>query len=210
MPRSITRAFIGVLALAGATGAAEAATETFPTSVVATGGPVVNADALTDGGTGVATFLRGGAAIFAFDDFVTNQTAIFDVATVNPVQTFVFFRFGRFVNGAFQNALGQGTTDPFGNPSVNDYVEITGPGVFTFQPSGFTDACRDLGGCNAFVFGASNFSATGGGLTVSSLVSSAPEPGAWALMIIAFAGVAWRLKTARGRSPGFAFAPAAA
>ena len=59
-----------------------------------------------------------------------------------------------------------------------------------------TAYCNGLGGCDVFIV-----QAFGGGTSfnIDRVVGPTPEPSTWALMIIGFVGVAWRMKALRRR-----------
>ena len=68
-----------------------------------------------------------------------------------------------------------------------------------------TNFCVSLGGCDVFVVQAW----AGTTLGLDSAVAANPEPSAWALMILGFGGLAWRMKALR-RAGATAFTAQAA
>ena len=180
-------------------GHANAAVTTFPASVFSVGGGATGTANLVGSTPATANFNRNQSVVLNFGTDITNNTLVFNIASVAPATTYVWVRFGQITGGSFTNAPGTGLLTPTGGGTQNYYAQVTGPGLLSVPGTAFVASCQTIGGCNAVVFGASSFSAFGGGFSASSLVASNPEPGAWALMIIAFAGVAARLKSMRGR-----------
>ncbi|MEL7490236.1 MAG: hypothetical protein AAGJ73_05910 [Pseudomonadota bacterium] len=171
---------------------AQAATSTFaifPDRIFANGG-VTNAANLFGNTPAEATFNAGGIALFDFGEDITGNTFMFDVTGVTgPSQ----------VSIRFLDITGFTVIDtapgffPVASP-LDFVINIAGPGTFTLPSAVFTSACTGIGGCNSVLL-----NVTGAGSFTANVVSSAPEPSVWALMIIGFAGLAWRMKAARRR-----------
>lgn len=136
---------------------------------------------------------------------IIGERITLNVTTVSASTTYVFVRLGRLVGGVFTNANAAGTATPLGGATTNLYAQLTGPGPLMLLLDPFAASCAALGGCNALIVGNSTFSAAGSSFRLSVLTASTPEPGAWALMMMGFGAVAWRMKAAR-RSKSFAAA----
>jgi len=173
------------------TAPAQAATSTFavfPDRIFTNAG-VVNGGNLFGNTPATATFNPGGIALFDFAQNITGNTFMFDVTSVTaPTQ----------VSIRFLNVAGFGVTDiappgffPVASP-LDFIISIDAPGTFTLPSGAFAAACGGIGGCNSVLL-----NVTGAGTFAANVVSSAPEPSVWALMILGFAGAAWRMKAVR-------------
>lgn len=173
----------------GSAHAATSAFSVFPDRVFSTPATVAGAGNLQGNTPATATFSPSGIALFDFATSITNNSFTIDITDVfAPTQLSV-----RFVD-----LTGFTVTDTspgsFPGPSPLDLVlNITAPGAFVIPGESFSAACSAIGGCNSVLL-----NVTGAGGFVASTVSSAPEPTVWALMILGFIGVAWRMKSMRG------------
>lgn len=132
---------------------------------------------------------------------ITGERITLNFTTVTASTTYVFVRLGRFSGGVFTNANAAGPAFLPGFPTINLYAQVTGPGPLTLLLDPFAASCAAIGGCNALILGNSGFSAAGSSFRISTLTASTPEPAAWALMMMGFGAVAWRMKTnRRGRA----------
>lgn len=199
--------------LAAGAGPASAAISQFPTSVfqsAAGSGPnnlLGNTPATTTLFNRGATPLGLGFANPIQTNAIIGERLTLDVTTVSASTTYVFVRLGRLVGGVFTSANAAGTTTPLGAATMNLYAPVTGTGLLTLLLDPFETSCAALGGCNALIIGNSTFSAAGSSFRLSVLTGATPEPGAWALMMMGFGAVAWRMK-ARRRRTGAAFTAA--
>ncbi len=193
-------------ALAGAS--ASAAISTFPTSVFqqAAGSGGAN---LLGNNPSTALFNRGATPLglgFASPiqtNAIIGERIVINVTTASAGTAYVFVRLGRLAGTVFTNANAIGTTTPLGGATTNLYAQVTGPGPLTLLLDPFAASCAALGGCNALIIGNSTFSSVGNSFRLSTLTAATPEPGAWALMMLGFGAVAFRLKSRR--RPGAAF-----
>lgn len=177
----------------------------FPQRGFQTAGSTTNAGAVIGGGNAatVATFNGGGLVILDFGEDITDHTFTISATGAPGGPATVGIRFIFTSPGPLAFPLDgffvDGSPPPGGfflGPSAADFVlTIDGPGEFVVPSGIFTGACNSIGGCNSVVINTT--SATG---FTASIISSAPEPATWMLMIIAFAGVGARLKHIR-RSP---------
>lgn len=194
-------------ALIAAAGDAKAATTIYPSSIFGNSG-VAGAGGLIGNTPSVTQIDRNDSIGIAFSQPITNYSLTFNIASVTPQTTYLWVRFGRFQSGAFTSAPVSGLLAPNGAGTQNLYIQVSGAGAYVVNSLAYSAGCSTIGGCNAFAFGNSTFSAAGSRFGVST-VGATPEPDAWALMIIGFVGVAWRLKSAR-RGRGAARRPAPA
>ena len=171
---------------------ASAATTVFATSVFATSGNTAN----PGDGLGAADTLfarignasRAGEVIYSFADALSGASLQFTtVAGGGPAPT-VFISIGEIIAGV---AVYSAETSFAG-----------GVGVFTFD---FTARCAliSAAGCSLV-----RVRTVGGALRLDGIsgVGAAPEPAAWALMVMGFGAVAWRLKRQRRSKPAFTIA----
>lgn len=201
--RALVALAAAVLA-AGITPAAAAISQ-FPTSVfqsAAGSGPnnlLGNTPATTTLFNRGATPLGLGFANPIQTNAVIGERLTLNFTTVSNNTTYVFVRLGRLVGGVFTNANAAGPAFLPGFPTNNLYAQVTGPGPLTLLLDPFAASCAALGGCNALIIGNSGFSAPGSSFRLSVLTASTPEPGAWALIMMGFGAIAWRMKSARRR-----------
>ena len=101
------------------------------------------------------------------------------------------------VTGAGTVRLYVGTTDGgVGFTALNSEFFTVTDGINTLSSAALSTFCAGLGGCDTFVVQA--WTATTFGL--DSIAAGAPEPKSWAMMILAFAGIAWRMGVSRKRA----------
>ncbi|MDZ7628651.1 MAG: PEP-CTERM sorting domain-containing protein [Parvularculaceae bacterium] len=132
---------------------------------------------------------------------ILGERITLNITTVSASTTYVFVRLGRLTGGVFTSAAAAGPAFLPGFPTINLYAQVTGPGPLTLLLDPFAASCAGLGGCNALIIGNSGFSAAGSSFRASTLIGSTPEPAAWALMMLGFGAVAWRLKAERKVRP---------
>jgi hypothetical protein len=197
----LVRSLLLLIAIAFAsTGRAEAAFSTFPVSVFQTGG---TGSANLVGNTAATARLNRNQTIglnYGGDiNPVLGSRLFFNITAVSNNTTYVWVRLGNWNGSTFTNAAAAGQTAPNGAATTNIYAQATGAGVIIIFLDPFYASCQSIGGCNALVFGNSTFSAVGSFYRISTLVAATPEPTTWAMMMLGFAGVALRMKSARRR-----------
>lgn len=187
-----------VLLFALTPGVALARTATFDASTPHAPGPM---PALSTAGDDAGVFVPVGewiSLLFAqpFGVSKSDSVAIFTLAP--PIGTATFtISVGRF-NG--------------GSPTFVESRIVKAGGGLTVGNL-FQRGCSALGGCD-FIFitiGKPKGGATGATVDyvsvngeLTEVTAPAPEPSVWAMMILGFAGIAWRLKAARRYSPSSA------
>lgn len=179
------RALLASIALlAVSTAPAAAATTVFATSVFASSGNVANLGDGLGAANGVVARIgnaaRAGEAVFSFIDALSGANLQLTAGAGGGPSPAVFVSIGEIVGGV---AVYSAESSFSG-----------GPGVFTLD---FTAPCAliSASGCSLV-----RIRTAGGGafrLDGISGVGSAPEPAAWALLLMGFGGVAWRLKRTR-------------
>lgn len=198
MPRHVLAAlFLCVLAGLAAAGPSAAATTIYPTSYFSNVG-VANPNRLLGNNPNNSAIDRNDSIGLTYGADITNFVVSFVVTSYSGNTTWLWMRAGRRAGATFTNAAAPGLLGPTGLPTANIYVRITGPGTYYLNTAAFGASCTLLGGCNSILFGNSTFSAAGSTFQLS-MVGATPEPQAWALMILGFAGVAFRLKQTRRR-----------
>lgn len=197
---------IGCAALIAACGGAKAATTVYPISTFGNAG-VAAANGLLGNTPSVTQIDRNDSIGLNYGQDITKFTLSFDIASVTPQTTYLWVRFGRFQGGAFTSAPVTGLIAPNGAGTQNLYIQLTGAALYYVNSTAYAAGCATLGGCNAFAFGNSTFSAAGSRFGVST-VGATPEPQTWSLMILSFIGVAWRMKEERRRAGSTRLSPA--
>lgn len=114
---------------------------------------------------------------------------------VNPTFTDVNFDVEfTGVTGAGTVRLYVGNTDGgTGFTTLNSEFFTVTTGVNTLASAALSTFCAGLGGCDTYVIQAW----TGTTLSLDSIAAGAPEPSSWALMILAFGAIAWRMTAMR-------------
>jgi len=184
-------------------GNAQAAVSTFPISVFQAGG--TGSNNLISNTAGTARLNRNqtiGLNYAAPVGAIAGSRLFFNITQVSNNTTYIWVRLGNWNGATFTSAISAGQTAPNGGATANVYAQVTGTGLVTIFLDPFLTSCQSIGGCNALVFGNSTFSANGSFYRLSSLVAATPEPSAWALMLIGFAGIAARMKASRRRTIG--------
>lgn len=197
MSARIFAAIVGVMALSSA-GTASAAISTFPVSVFQNGG--VQSGNLVGNTPSTARLNRGqtiGLNYGAPINTVAGSRLFFNLTQVSNNTTYIWVRLGNWNGATFTNAFAAGQLAPNGTPTSNVYAQVSAAGLVTIFTDPFLASCQAIGGCNALVFGNSTFSANGSFYRLSTLVAATPEPSAWAMMMLGFAGVAMRIKSLR-------------
>ncbi|MCB2097605.1 MAG: PEP-CTERM sorting domain-containing protein [Parvularculaceae bacterium] len=180
-------------------GDAKAAISTFPASVFQTGG--TGSNNLVGNTAGTARLARNdvvGLNYAAPVAAVAGSRLFFNFTQVSNNTTYLWVRLGNWNGTTFTSAASTGQTAPGGGATTNVYAQVSATGLVTVFLDPFLTSCQSIGGCNALVFGNSSLSANGSFFRLSTLVAATPEPSAWALMMIGFAGVAMRMKARRG------------
>lgn len=176
----------GLAALAGPAPHAQAATTIYVDSSdpAYPGFPdALNAGASLMGPDGVSATLPVGAFISYLVQPRFNDAAF----------EFEFTGIGAGV-GAIRLYVGE-TDGAGGFTALDNRIFLVGDGFNTITSAPLTAFCQGLGGCDTFVV-----QSAFGTLGLDSIVASAPEPSAWALMILGFAALSWRLKAMRGET----------
>ena len=194
---------IGCAALIAACGGAKAATTVYPVSTFQNSGVTQPNRLVGNTPATSARFTRGDSVGLNYATDVTKFTLNVEITQLRQRTTYLTVQFGRFVAGVFTPATGVGLSTPLGLPSSTTlYVAVTDLGTLWINTVAFETGCGTLGGCNAIRLGNSTLRQNGARFDVSN-VGATPEPQVWALMILGFIGIAWRLKAARNSAPGF-------
>lgn len=177
-----------------ALGSAEARTATYDSSMPFTPGPMTALSTAGDGAGQFVGFNQWISLLFdqPFGVSKTDSVSIFTLAP--PVGTATLtVSFGRF-NG--------------GSPTYVESKTVAAGSVLTINNL-FQKGCSALGGCDFILITTTRARNGATGATVdyvsvngepTEVTAPTPEPSTWAMMILGFAGVAWRLKTQRRSS----------
>lgn len=140
-----------------------------------------------------ALIAAGGELVLQYAHPLTGQNVAAALGALSPLPAFNFLAIsvGEIIGGVATYSAG---TIPF--------VDMGAGGVSNFDLSALC-ATVSATGCSLIrVQNLAAFGTPGALLDGVSGVTNAPEPAAWALMMLGFAGVGWRLKRARGRILG--------
>lgn len=182
-----TRILIIVLAAVVAAFPARAATTIYAASVYSQNN-VMNADGALFGANGdAALILSGGDIVLQYLHPLTGENIAASLLPLasSPAANFLAVSVGEIISGvaifsgefAFAD-FGAGGVQAFNLPALCSTVSATGCSLVKFR-------------------NVAAFNAPGALLDSVSGVTNAPEPAAWALLMLGFAGVGWRLKSAR-------------
>lgn len=180
-------------------GRAEAATATYDSSISYTAGPMT---ALSTPGDGLGQLVPLGEwiSLLFSQPFGVSRTDTVSIFTLAPPvgDARLTISFGVFNNGS---------------PVFADTRTVNAGATLTMN-SLFQRGCSALGGCD-FIYITTTRQRNGAtGATVdyvsvngeaTDVTAPTPEPSVWALMILGFAGIAWRLKARRRYSVSSAY-----
>jgi hypothetical protein len=167
---------------------ARAAVTVFPSSVFSQSG-VTNANGALFASNGSAAVIGAGGELvlqYALPLTGAGITATFLPQSTSPAFNIIAVSIGEVIGGVATFS--------------GEFVLGDGSGV---QTADLTAACSGVSatGCSLLrlrnVF---NFNSSGALLDSVSGVSNAPEPSTWALMLLGFAAVGWKLKDARSKA----------
>lgn len=168
----------------------------FPVRGFQTAGSTINGAAiLGNDPSSTATFNGGGTVLLDFGEDISDHTFTISATGVigGPATVAVRFVFTTPGAPAFTDTAPAGL---FPGPAPTDFVfTIDGAGDFALPNGIFSTSCGVIGGCNSVLLNVTSAA----GFT-ANILSAAPEPASWILMIMGFAGVAARLKTIRRQS----------
>ncbi len=185
-----TRIVIVALAAMLAAFPARAATTIYAASVLSQTN-VTNANgALFAPDGNAATILSGGELVLQYVHPLTGQgfAATLLALPTSPAFNFLSISVGEIIGGVATFSAG-----------ASPFVDMGAGGVINLD---LTALCATVSatGCSLVrIQNLASFGTPGALLDGVSGVTNAPEPAAWALMMLGFAGIGWRLKTARKR-----------
>ena len=144
-----------------------------------------------------ATIPNGGWIAFEVSPTFTVVDFVLEVANLTGGNTALFY---------------VGQTDGAGWFSALNNTSVTlSVGTNNISSAALSSYCVGLGGCDVFVVQAWAGTTVALDSALDAITASAPEPSAWALMILGFIGLAWRVKALRAngarrfaRQPAFA------
>lgn len=187
-----TRIFIVALAAMLAAFPARAATTIYAASVYSQSNVTNANNALFAANGGAALIQSGGELVLQYNLPLTGGSiAATLLSFAGPAANFVTISVGEIIGGVATYSAG----------SVA-FVDTGAGGVQNFD---LTALCSTVSatGCSLLrIQNLASFGTPGVLLDGVSGVSNAPEPAAWALMMLGFAGVGWRLKQNRSRILG--------
>jgi hypothetical protein len=182
-----TRIIIVALAAMLAAFPARAATTVYAASVFSQTG-VTNANSALGVANGLAAEIgAGGELVLGFNQALTGQglSAMLLPLAASPAFNVLAVSVGEVI----------GSVAVFSGEFV--LVDMGGGGPLNADLSALCSSVSATGCSLLKIRNAASFNTAGAFLDGISGVSNAPEPAAWALMILGFAGVGWRLKQSR-------------
>lgn len=193
---SLIAAFAATLAFAPA---AKARTATYDSSMPFTPGPMTALSTPGDGAGQSVPLNQWFSLLFTqpFGVSKTDSVSVYTLPSTGGVAT-LSISFGRYNNGS---------------PVFVDTKSVNAGGALTVSNL-FQRGCSAFGGCDYIFIQTTKTKGGATGATVdyvsvngetTDVAAPTPEPETWALMIIGFAGVAWRLKARKRYSPSSAY-----
>jgi len=168
---------------------AKAATSIFASSVFSTAGAVVNAGGAVGPANGAAAELgTGGDIVLSFATPLNGETIELNLLPfgVPGAVNIIAISIGEVIGGI---------------ATFSSEILLLDMGVGGVIGADLTTACAGLSAAGCSLIRVRNVGALFGspGLSLDgvSAITTAPEPSAWALMILSFAAVGWRMKTMR-------------
>ncbi len=192
-----TRIVIVALAAMLAAFPARAATTVYAASVYSELNVTNSGNALFAANGSAALILAGGELVLRYNNPLTGggiAATLLPLAT-SPAANFIAVSIGEVIGGV-ATFSGEFAFADFGAGGVQNFD--------------LTALCSTVSasGCSLLkIRNVAAFNTPGALIDGVSGVSNAPEPTVWALMMLGFAGVGWRLKEARKRSHGVAASP---
>lgn len=184
-----TRVIIVALAAMLAAFPARAATTVYAASVFSETN-VINANNALFAANGAAALVQsGGELVLQYANPLTGSSVAMSLLPfAGPAGNFVAISVGEIIGGIATFSAGSLA-----------FADMGAGGVQTFDLSAL---CSSVSGAGCSLLRIQNLASIGTpGLQLDGVsgVSNAPEPSAWALMMLGFAAVGWRMKSARGR-----------
>lgn len=185
-----TRVIIVALAAMLAAFPARAATTIYAASVYSQSGVTNAGDALFGANGSAALISSGGELVLQYNNLLTGggiAAALLPLAT-SPAANFLAISIGEVIGSVATFSAGA--------------IAIADLGAGGVQNLDLSALCATVSatGCSLIrIQNIAAFNTPGALIDGVSGVTNAPEPAAWALMMLGFAGVGWRLKGARKR-----------
>lgn len=185
-----TRLVIIALAAMLAAFPARAATTIFASSVYSQTNVINANNALFAANGGAALVLSGGDLVLQYNNpLIGSGVAMTLLPFAGPAANFVAISVGEIIGGV--------ATFSAGSIALAD---MGAGGVQNFDLSALCSTVSATGCSLVRIQNIASFGTPGVLLDGVSGVTNAPEPAAWALMMLGFGGIAWRLKDARRRN----------
>lgn len=173
---------------------AKAATTIFASSVYSQTNVIGASNALFASNGAAATVLAGGELVLQYNNPLTGSSVAASLLPfAGPAANFVAISVGEIVGGVATFSAG----------SIA-FADMGAGGVQNFNLAALCSTVSATGCSLLRIQNIASFGTPGVFLDGVSGVSNAPEPAAWALMMLGFGAVAWRMKAARKRN-GTAF-----
>ncbi len=186
-----TRIIIIALAAMLAAFPARAATTIYASSVYSQTNVLNAANALYTPNSAAATILSGGELVLQYNNpLIGSSTSLSLLPFAGPAANFVAISVGEIIGGVATYSAG----------SVS-FADLGAGGAQTFNLAALCSTVSATGCSLLRIQNIMAFGTPGVALDGVSGVTNAPEPATWALMMLGFAGVGWRLKEARRRNP---------
>jgi hypothetical protein len=184
------RMFAGAITAALLSMPAQAATTVYASSIFSQSGVSAASEALFSANGSAALISSGGELVLQYNNPLTGSGVGFSLLPfAGPAANFVAVSVGEVIGGIATFSAGSIAFADFGAGGAGNFdlsalcatVSATGCSLLRIQN------IASFGTAGVFIDGVSG-------------VSNAPEPSVWLMMIVGFAGVAWRLKSGRKKS----------
>lgn len=168
---------------------ARAATTIYAASVFSQTNVINASNALFSANGGAATILAGGDLVLQYANPLTGSgVAATLLPFAGPAANFVTISVGEIIGGVATFSAGSLA-----------FADMGAGGVQNLDLSALCSTISATGCSLLRIQNIASFGTPGVLLDGVSGVTNAPEPAAWALMMLGFAGIGWRLKEARKR-----------
>jgi len=169
---------------------AQAATTVYATSIFSEAGVSNAASALFSSNGNAALISPGGELVLRYNNPLTGSAVGFSLLPfAGPAANFIAVSIGEVIGGVATFSAG----------SIA-FADLGAGGIRNFDLSALCATVSATGCSLVRIQNIASFGAAGAFIDGISGVSNAPEPSVWLMMILGFAGVAWRLKAGRKKS----------
>lgn len=169
---------------------AQAATTVYASSIFSQSGVSAASDALFSSNGNAALISSGGELVLQYNNPLTGSAVGLSLLPfAGPAANFIAVSVGEVIGGVATYSVG-----------AIAFADFGAGGILNFDLSALC-ATVSATGCSLLrIQNVASFGTAGVFIDGVSGVSNAPESSVWLMMIVGFAGVAWRLKSGRKKS----------